>query len=339
MKLVLRRAVVLDAGPAAEGEEQRLVVEVDGAGEREAICDTGLHGACQAGDELIVNTQASDLSLGSGGFDIVHVNLTRGLGGAGVPGAHVMKLNYTSLQHAVDPVESHGEGDLAGRPVAACLLHGQLAPVAWAFSQGAPGRRLGLVQGSGGALPGNHSKTVRDLRGKGLLCGFITSAPSYGGEMEAMSLAGALAHGFGELAWDAAVCAPGPGIIGSGSRYGNGALAAADALNAALALGGSGVLVPRLSDSDPRERHRGLSHHTETVASMVLGEAKVAWPQERDGEAGLHHLAVVRAPVDLEGYANSGLPASTMGRSLEEDAAFFEGALAAGTLLASLISS
>ena len=33
------------------------------------------------GDELVVNVQARDLGLGSGGFDIVHVNLTRGLAG------------------------------------------------------------------------------------------------------------------------------------------------------------------------------------------------------------------------------------------------------------------
>ena len=63
---------------------------------------------------MIVNTQALDLGLGSGGFDVVHVNLTRGLQGDGgvtpsgaAPGwrrpfgANVMKLNYTSLQHAV----------------------------------------------------------------------------------------------------------------------------------------------------------------------------------------------------------------------------------------------
>ncbi len=54
---------------------------------------------------MIVNAQALDLDLGSGGFDVVHVNLTRGLNGDGASGAHVMKLNYTSLQHAVRPVE------------------------------------------------------------------------------------------------------------------------------------------------------------------------------------------------------------------------------------------
>jgi hypothetical protein len=37
--------------------------------------------------------------------------------------------------------------------------------------------------------------------------------------------------------------------------------------------------------------------------------------------------------VDLPGYAASGLPAKTMGRSLEEDPLFFAAALAAGAAL------
>ena len=335
MKLVLRRAVVLDAQEAAAGAEQRLVVEVEGAGEREAICDTGLLGRCEAGDEVVVNTQAGDLGLGSGGFDIVHVNLTRGLAGEGVPGAHVMKLNYTSLQHAVEPVEGDQRGDLGGRPVAACILHGQLAPLAWAFAQAAPGARLGLVQGGGGALPGNHSRTVTRLRDEALLAGFITASPSYGGEMEAMSVAGALAYGFEELGWDAAVCSPGPGIIGSGSRFGNGALAAADALCAAVGLGARGLLVPRLSDSDPRERHRGTSHHTLTVAALVPASVLVPWPEGRADED-VAGLELCGGSFDIDGYAASGMPTSTMGRSIAEDPAFFAGPMAAGSVLAAM---
>ena len=38
-------------------------------------------GSREVGDEVIVNVQALDLGLGSGGFDVVHVNLTRGLDG------------------------------------------------------------------------------------------------------------------------------------------------------------------------------------------------------------------------------------------------------------------
>lgn len=337
MKLALRRGVVIDTAEVPAGGEQRLVVEVEGRGEREAICDTGLFGPCQAGDEVIVNTQAGDLGLGSGGFDVVHVNLTRGLDGEGVAGAHVMKLNYTSLQHAVDPVEEGsaetGAAPAAGRPVAACLLHGQLAPLAWSFAEGAPGATLGLVQGAGGALPGNHSRTVVELRRRGILDAFITASPSFGGELEAMTVAGALSHGFAELGWDAAVCAPGPGIIGSGSRFGNGAIAAADALGVAAGIGARAILVARLSDADPRERHRGVSHHTVAVAGLVGGAVTVPWPAGRDEEA-IEGAVLEPAPADIDGYRDSGLPVSTMGRTIDEDPAFFAGALAAGAVLA-----
>ena len=37
-------------------------------------------GQVEVGDTVLINTQARDLELGSGGFDIVYANLTRGLG-------------------------------------------------------------------------------------------------------------------------------------------------------------------------------------------------------------------------------------------------------------------
>jgi hypothetical protein len=39
-------------------------------------------------------------------------------------------------------------------------------------------------------------------------------------------------------------------------------------------------------------------------------------------------------PVDLSGYAESGLPAQTMGRELADDPLFFAAALAGGRALA-----
>src|SRR5581483_3171224 len=153
--LKLRKARVLEAVPS-DGGEQELVVELDDGGARAALADVGLHGACQVGDEVIVNVQALDLGLGSGGFDVLHVNLTRGLGSeralndrtsAGSPlGAHVMKLNYSSLQHAVEPVEGEALELPIERPVAVLGLHGQLAAVVWAFAQQHPQARLGFVQ-------------------------------------------------------------------------------------------------------------------------------------------------------------------------------------------------
>jgi hypothetical protein len=46
-----------------------------------------------------------------------------------------------------------------------------------------------------------------------------------------------------------------------------------------------------------------------------------------------HDLAV--HPVDLDGYAASGLPGRSMGRGIGEDPLFFAAALAAGGALAS----
>src|ERR671922_1104885 len=103
--LNLRRGIVVS--------EEPLTVEIGGE-ERPAWADSGLVGEVREGDEVVVNTEALDLGLGSGGFDIVHVNLSRGVEGAEAAEAHVMKLNYTSLQHAVDPVDGEGaeEGEM-----------------------------------------------------------------------------------------------------------------------------------------------------------------------------------------------------------------------------------
>ena len=337
MTLVLRRGRVVQAG-SADGPEQRLSVDVPGRGPRAAIADVALVGPAREGDDVVVNTQAADLALGSGGFDVVHVNLTRGLDGEGVPGAHVMKLNYSSLQHAVLPVEGPQLHVPLGRPVAVASLHGQLAPLAWAVTQARPGLRLGYVQTPGGALPGGHSRVVRTLRERGLLAGFLTAGAAYGGEGEAISTAGAIQHGLHDLGWDAALCAPGPGILGSASALGHGGMTALDSAHAALALGCPVVLCARMSSGDERERHRGLSHHTRTVLELLLAPVTVAVPPGGAAlvpSGGPH--AVRAGAADVAGYRAAGLPAGTMGRSIDEDELFFAAALAAGSVLAAAV--
>ncbi len=337
MTLVLRRGRVVEAGPA-DGPEQRLSVDVPGRGPRAAIADVTLVGAAQPGDDVVVNTQAADLGLGSGGFDVVHVNLTRGLDGAGATGAHVMKLNYSSLQHAVLPVEGPELHVPLVRPVAVASLHGQLAPLAWAAAQGRPGLRLGYVQTPGGALPGGHSRVVRTLRERGLLAGFLTAGAAYGGEGEAISAAGAIHHGLHDLGWDAALCAPGPGILGSASALGHGGMTALDSAHAALALGCPVVLCARMSSGDERARHRGLSHHSRTVLDLLLAGVTVAVPPgggELVPAGGAHRVR--EGAADLAGYRTAGLPERTMGRGIDEDELFFAAALAAGSVLAAVV--
>jgi hypothetical protein len=311
---------------------------------RPAWADELLLGEMREGDEVVVNTAAVDLRLGSGGFDVVHVNLTRGLGGGAEGGAHVMKLNYTSLQHPVEPVErpvprflsesERPQGTTQSPSVAVLPLHGHLAPAAWAAAQAAPGLRVGYVQTGGGALPGSFSRDVKELRERGLLCGHITAAPSYGGEHEALSTVGAI-DAATALDWDAALVGPGPGIIGSDTAYGHGGMAALDNAHAALSLGLPTILSPRLSSSDPRDRHRGLSHHTATVLDLLLAPVDLPIPEEaKDLFADSRH-ALHPVPVDLGGYEAAGLPSRTMGRNLTDDPLFFAAPLAAGTFLAS----
>ena len=342
-RLKLRRGVVVAEDP--------LTVEVDGE-RRPAWADEALLGEMREGDEVVVNVEALDLGLGSGGFDVVHVNLTRGLEGGGAPGdEHVTKLNYTSLQHPVSPVELPVRlmSDMAIQvapertrgsiPVLVLPLHGHLAPAAWAAAQASPGIKVGYVQTGGGALPGSLSRDVAELRERGLLCGHVTAAPAYGGEHEATSVAGALDAAAHKLGWDAVIAGPGPGIIGSDTRLGHGGIAALDTAHASLALGLPTLLSPRLSSADPRERHRPVSHHTLTVLQMLLGAVEIPVPANEPvpiailaTAAGWRHR-LHESPVDLAAYEAIGLPARTMGRTIPEDPLFFAAALAAGRVL------
>jgi hypothetical protein len=347
--LKLRRGVVRGIDP--------LRVEVDGS-ERPAWADPGLVGAVEPGDEVVVNTAALDLELGSGGFDVVHVNLTRGLDEDGAGDTHVMKLNYTSIQNPVEPVERPEDetGRRARTPVAVIPLHGHLAPAAWAAAQARPGIRVGYVQTAGGALPGALSRDVASLRERDLLAGHITAGAAHGGEHEAISVIGALDATAHRLGWEAVIAGPGPGIVGSATRFGHGGMAAFDTAHAALALGLPTLISPRLSAVDRRPRHRGLSHHTAAVLDLVLAPVQVPVPEVETGEwptgdgdlgdrapldelreaCGERHDLLVQ-PVDLEGYAQSGLPTRTMGRELAEDPLFFAAALASGRALAASV--
>jgi Protein of unknown function (DUF3866) len=345
--LKLRRGHVTSTEP--------LIVRV-GDEDWPAWADEAMVGDIREGDEVVVNTEARDLGLGSGGFDLVHVNLSRGLEGSGGAGKHAIKLNYASLQHPVEPVEAD-DAERRHIPVLVIPLHGHLAPAAWAAAAARDGLRVGFVQGVGGALPGALSKDVAELRARDLICGHVTAGAAYGGEGEAINMVGALDAAAGSLGWEAVIAGPGPGILGSKSRFGHGGIAALDAAHAALALGLPTLLSPRLSSSDPRPRHRGLSHHTASVLELLLGTVRVPVPEAEvegwpllDAEApeggspqaaldslielcgGRHDIAV--QGIDLDGYADSGLSATTMGRTIAEDPLFFAAALAAGRALA-----
>ena len=305
MPLSLRRGTVT---AVVEAHERLVRLEVDGI---PCIAYPRLTGAVEIGDEVLVNEQARRLELGSGGFDVLYANLTRGLGLPPEGGAHVVALPYTPGQLATRRAEEEGglPAALDGLPVVLCTLHSQVAPVCATLA----GLRVAYVQVAGGALPVSLSDTVRALQERGLLGTAIAVAPCLDGDVDCVTTAAALAWAARE-GHDVAVCAVGPGIVGTGTRLGHGALSLAEAANVASALGGRPVLAVRRSDADERERHRGVSHHAEAVLSLCFGEVIV--PEEEDGEGWEQ--------------ACRGLPLSHMGRGPEEEPTFFRAAFAAG---------
>ncbi len=325
--LSLRRGTVSAITERLEGLVR---LEVDG---RPCIAYPRLTGAVALGDEVIVNVQAVELALGSGGFDVLYANLTRGLDARPDPGAHVMKLPYTPLQHAVRHAEEDGvqAESLDGLPVLCCQLHSQVAPACAGLGDGL---RAAYIQVPGGALPISLSDTVRSLRERGLVDISVAVGACTDGDVACVSIASALLWAAADD-YDAVICSIGPGIVGTGSRWGHGGLAAAEAVTTARRLHGAPVLVVRYSEGDPRERHRGLSHHAAAVLTLAA-EARVAWPEGLDVPEGLE------GPdrVDVAGWSEAcaGLPLAHMGRGPDDDPWFFAVAFAGGRLARSLVT-
>ena len=317
--LSLRRGAITVVTERLEGLVR---LEVDG---RPCVAYPGITGPVALGDEVLVNVQAVELGLGSGGFDVLYANLTRGLGLDPEAGAHVMKLPYTPLQLAVRHAEEGGTSltSLNGLPIVCCSLHSQVGPAAAGLGAG---QRVAYVQVPGGALPVSLSDTARALRERGLVEATVAVGACLEGDVACVSTAAAFAWAAQEE-FDAVICSIGPGIVGTASPWGHGGLSVAEAVVTARALGGRPVLAVRYSEGDPRERHRGLSHHTQAVLTLA-GDVEVGWPE---GLEVPERLERVRA-VDVSGWedACAGLPLSHMGRGPEDDPWFFAVAYAAG---------
>jgi Protein of unknown function (DUF3866) len=324
--LSLRRGSVT---AVTERHDGLVRLEVDG---RPCVAYPGITGAVALGDEVLVNVQAVELGLGSGGFDILYANLTRGLDVDAEPGTHVMKLPYTPLQHAVRHAEEDGGAleSLKGLPVVCCSLHSQVAPACAGLGEG---RRVAYIQVAGGALPVSFSDTVRALRERGLVEVAVAVGACVAGDVACVSTAAALIWA-AEKGFDVALCSIGPGIVGTASPWGHGGLAVAEAVGTAGALEGNPVLAVRYSEGDLRERHRGLSHHTRAVLALAAG-AEVGWP---DGLAVPEELERATM-VDVTGWkeACAGLPLSHMGRGPDDDPWFFAVAYAAGRVASGLL--
>lgn len=359
-----RRGVVTALGEARPGAHE-LTVTVDGR-EEAAIAYPDLCGPVTVGDVVVLNTTAVALGLGTGGVHLVIAVEARGDGdqratgeppdepGDDDPPGHVMKARYTPVQTAVRSVEeTHRDAierspGLSGTPVVCAPLHSMIGPAA-AAARTAGAERVVYVMTDGAALPGAFSRLVGDLRTAGVLDGWITVGQAFGGDLEAVTIWTGLLAARELLAADVIVVADGPGNLGTDTTWGVSALGSGHALNAAATLGGRPVPALRVSFSDERERHRGLSHHSITILRDVCTAAcNVPVPSLDDAPqraavwdalrgAGLeerHHLVEVDGRPGIAALAERGLTVRSMGRGPEDDPAFFLAAGAAGVLAA-----
>jgi hypothetical protein len=302
---------------------------------------TDLTGPVEVGDEVVLNTTAVDLALGTGGWHVVHWNLSRRQWSEPGPG-HIMKLRYTSLQRDTGAGEdSVGlETDLAGTPVVACTVHSQVACVVAALRSTRPDARVGYVMTDGAALPLAISDLVADLVDRGLLAGTVTAGHAFGGDVEAVTVPSALLLARATLDVDAIVVSMGPGVVGTGTGLGTTATEAAAVCDAAAALGGDPILAVRASSGDARERHQGVSHHVDAVLRLVRSRVTIPIPAHGiDMDTDRHRIERVDVPDMAAVLESFDLRVRTMGRSPAEDPLFFATAGAAGVVAAARLPS
>ncbi len=304
-----------------------------------AVVITELTGPVAAGDDVVVNTTAVELGLGTGGWHIVHWNLAR-RAWRRPGGGHIMKLRYTSLQADVGAAEEHQPTaswpDLGGRPVVLCSLHSQVGVVAAVLADLVPDARVAYVMTDGGALPLALSDLVADLCDRGLLDVTVTAGHAFGGDHEAVTFPSALDVATRIAGADVVVAGMGPGVVGTGSTLGTTALELAPAIDAAAALGGLPIVAARTSGADARVRHAGLSHHTASALRLAARPAVVAHAEGTDAFVvpDPHRQETVAVPSVADVLARHRLDVRTMGRGPEEDPLFFATTAAAAVLAA-----
>lgn len=335
------------------------MVLADGEGECRALAYPALVGEPRAGDRVLLNTTALALGLGTGGYALVVALPDRLPPDPEGPG-HLVKARYTPVQATVlgadEPDSAHhallrDADGVAGMPVVTADLHSAVPAIVAGVAHERPRTRVAYVMLDGGALPLWFSATVARLRAAGALVGTVTVGQAFGGDLETVSVHTGLLAARHVLDAEVAVVAQGPGNLGTGTRWGFSGVAVGEAVNAAAVLDGRPVACLRVSEADARERHRGVSHHSLTSYGRVaLARADVAVPllpgalgervRAQAAALGERHTLVEVAVDGLRG-ALEALPVrlSTMGRGLDEDAASFLSAAAAGRHAARLVAA
>lgn len=338
-----------------------VLVSIPGEGEGRAYNFDLLTGPVEIGDTVILNTTAVHRKLGTGGAHFVMANVSRPSRDA-APRGHIMKLRYSPAQVKVLAAEEQDSpwhetlqdaNSLGGIPVVIGELHSMLAPAAAGVKAASGGRiRVVYLMTDGAALPIALSNLVHNLKQCGLLDATVTCGHAFGGDWEAVNVYSGLLTAVSAARADVIIAAMGPGIVGTGTRFGYTGVEQGEMVNAVNVLGGRPVAIPRISFADPRPRHRGLSHHTVTALGLVaLASCSVVLPELDNPEMSAlldeqlarawapdkHQLVTADGRPALDELAGRGVRVTSMGRTPEDDPAFFLAAGAAGIHAAGLV--
>lgn len=359
---------------SVRGDTLEITVDISGESAR-AIAYTDLIGDIRVSDQVLLNTTAVKKKLGTGGYHFVMANLSSAcaeqvsgeesseMAGSGRQEAigHIVKARYTPVQHTVLAVEEedsphrkHIESfkSLSGMPVVIGQLHSQLAPAAAAIKRLTNRRaNIAYIMTDSAALPISFSRSVTQLKENGLIDTTITVGQAFGGDIEAVNIYTGLIAAKQVSGADAVIVCPGPGNVGTGTKYGFSSIEQGEIVNSVNVLEGGAIAIARISFADPRPRHQGISHHTITaLGSVALTRCTLALPmidqmkllavQEQIAHSAIAYKHKTRVFDGMPGILELqqlGIKMRSMGRSYDQDSEFFLSASAAGALAADML--
>jgi Protein of unknown function (DUF3866) len=231
--------------------------------------------------------------------------------------------------------------------VVAASLHSQVAGIAAGMKQARPSATVGYLMTDGGALPLAWSRLAHDLKAAGLIDVTCTAGHAFGGDLETVNIFSGLVALRHAADCDMVIAALGPGVVGTGTALGFSGIEQGQISDAASALGGRAIASIRLSFSDGRARHRGISHHTMTALCVAAQRrATVVVPRLPADHAALiagavaklaraHHVVVADGEPGVELLRTTGIEVSSMGLPLGTVPELFLAAAAAGSVAAS----
>ncbi|ARK29485.1 DUF3866 family protein [Halalkalibacter krulwichiae] len=335
---------------AIQFEDRNIQKLLTTTGAKRAILYKQLTPRVDVGANILINVTATELNLGTGGWDIV----------CGVdPGVdwqtdenngHIMKGRYTPFQHSVLAIESQESQyhdqftkpfSLQGSKVWLAELHSMVPLFYFVSQQIKRDSKCCVIFDDQAALALSISDQLRSLHQEERFYS-ISVGQAFGGQFEATTIASALQYAKLILDADFILISVGPGVVGTGTRFGFSGMIMSHWSHTVSALEGIPIWIPRLSLADSRDRHQGLSHHTLTpLCQFTFKRAILPIPfldeEQRDRiEGQLNQYRPFQAEHDIyfaeedlvselitDALAKATLPIQTMGRKYEDDPLFF----------------